>query len=138
MSGLFGQIASGLMGNAGMMQGMPGLLSQILGTTEGATGGGLQALLGQLESAGLGEHVRSWIGSGPNQPITPEQLGQAIPQDQLASWAQQAGTTAEELLPALAHVLPHAVDHATPDGTLPAPGNPTPDFGSLLARLFSR
>jgi uncharacterized protein YidB (DUF937 family) len=145
MSGFFGQIANGLMGNAmsaasggAAMQALPGLLSQLVGAAEGSSAGGLPALIAQFEAAGLGEHVQSWISGETNMPIAPEQLGQALPPEQVASMAQQAGTTPEILLQMLAHALPHAVDQATPGGELPPSGVPLPDFSVLLGRLFNR
>jgi len=136
MSGFFGQIAGGLLGNTIAVQALPGLLTQILGTAEGASGGGLSALVAQLEAGGLGAHVRSWISGEPNLPVAPEQLGQALPPAQVQSWADQTGTTPEALLGALAQALPHAIDHATPNGEMPAPGTPVPDYATLLGRLF--
>ena len=138
MSGLFGQLAGGFMGNAGAIQALPGLLTQLVGTAQGAAGGGLPALLQQLETAGLGEHVRSWVGGEPNLPVAPEQLGAVFPPEQVQAWAQQAGTTPEALMQVLAQALPHAVDHATPNGEIPPPDAPPPEFGGLVGRLFGR
>jgi uncharacterized protein YidB (DUF937 family) len=138
MSGFFGQIAGGLMGNAGMMQALPGLLTQLVGTAQGAAGGGLPALLQQMETAGLGEQARAWVGGQPHVPVAPEQLGQVFPPGQVDEWARQAGTTPEALLQVLAQALPHAVDHATPNGEVPPPSAPSPDFGGLVGRLFGR
>jgi uncharacterized protein YidB (DUF937 family) len=137
MSGLFGQLAGSFLSNPGLQQALPGLLGQLVGSgAGGAAGGGLQSLIGQLESAGLGNVVNSWVGSGPNQPIAPEQLAQALPPEQVQSMAQQAGTTPEALLQMLAHALPHAVDHATPNGEVPAAGASTPDFAGMIGKLF--
>jgi uncharacterized protein YidB (DUF937 family) len=100
---------------------MMGGLSQLLGIAQGAVGGGLPTLLAQLENAGLGKHVQSWIGHGENMPVTPEQLAPAFTPEQLRAWADQAGTTPEALLKILAEALPHAIDQATPEGKLPEP-----------------
>lgn len=137
MSGFFGQIA-GMIGSSGAVAAIPGLLTQILGTAQGAAGGGLPALLQQFENAGLGEQVKSWLGSGENLPLTPEHVIAAIPPEQLEAWAAKAGISSEELAPILAHVLPHAIDHATPDGEVPATDVPLPNLESIIGRLFSR
>ena len=97
----------------------PGLLTQIVGAAQGAAGGGLPALLAQLENVGLGEQVESWVGHGENLPVAPEQLEKVFPREQLEAWAKSANTTPEALLKVLAEALPHAVHQATPDGRLP-------------------
>jgi uncharacterized protein YidB (DUF937 family) len=44
----------------------------------GAGAGGLGGLLAQLQAAGLDDAVRSWIGTGENKPVQPEDLGDAL------------------------------------------------------------
>ncbi len=138
MSGFFGQALGSLLGNSGAASALPGLLTQIVGTGQGAAGGGLPALIQQFEAAGLGDQVRSWIGGGENKPISAEQVASAIPADRLQGWAQQLGLPAEAVPALLAKVLPHAVDQATPEGTAAPEATATPDFGSLVGRLFGR
>jgi len=114
---------------------MSDLLTQIVGAAQGAAGGGLPALLQQLEAFGLGPEVQSWIGHGENLPVTPEQLGKAIPPEQIEAWAKEANTTPEALLKVLAEALPELVHHATPEGKLP------PDEGRVaqfIHRLLGR
>ena len=96
-----------------------GPLAQVLGIIEGAAGGGLPALLAQLESAGLSETVRSWVGHGENVPVTAEELGRALPTDQVEVWAREAGTSPEALLAHLSEHLPGAVHRASPNGRMP-------------------
>ena len=40
--------------------------------------GGVQGVVAQLEQQGLGNTVKSWVGTGPNQPISPEQIHQVF------------------------------------------------------------
>src|SRR4051812_13911493 len=40
--------------------------------------GGVSGIVTQLEQQGLGPTVRSWVGTGPNQPITADQLHMAL------------------------------------------------------------
>jgi uncharacterized protein YidB (DUF937 family) len=138
MSGFFGQALGSLLGNSGAAAGLPGLLTQIVGTGEGAAGGGLPALLQQLQAAGLGEHVKSWVGTGANMPVSADQIASAIPADRLQGWAQQIGVAPEALTGLLAQVLPHAVDQATPNGTAEPGATAMPDLGALVGRLFGR
>ena len=117
MSDLIGQALGGLAAGA---QNLGPLLTQIVGAAQGAAGGGLPAFLAQLENAGLGAEVRSWISHGENLPVTPEQLAPVFPREQLESWAKEANTTPEAVLKLLAEALPQLVHHATPEGKLPA------------------
>jgi uncharacterized protein YidB (DUF937 family) len=135
MSGFFGQALGGLLGGGGAAA-LPGLLTQIVGAGQGAAGGGLPALLQQFESAGLAEHVQSWLGSGENLPLTAEQVASAIPVETLEGWAQHLGVPAEAVPGLLAQVLPHAVDQATPNGTAAPEATATPNFGALVGKLF--
>jgi uncharacterized protein YidB (DUF937 family) len=88
--------------------------------------GGIQGLIAMLQQHGLGDAVQSWVGSGANQPVSGSQLGQALQNGGLGSVLEQAagklGVDQNQLLGQLSQVLPHAVDHLTPDGQVPAQG----------------
>ena len=81
--------------------------------------GGLGELLRRFEQTGHGGLAQSWVGNGPNQPVTPVDLERAIDPDTLMSLARQTGMSREQLLAALAQQLPQAVDHLTPQGRIP-------------------
>jgi uncharacterized protein YidB (DUF937 family) len=98
---------------------MMGSLAQVMGIAQGAAGGWLTGMVTQLENAGLNEQVSSWIGHGDNLPVTEEELAKAFTTEELAGWAERAGTTPEALLKVMAEALPRVVDHATPEGKLP-------------------
>jgi uncharacterized protein YidB (DUF937 family) len=83
-------------------------------------GGGLGELVESFKQNGHGEVAESWIGTGPNKQVEPNQLEQAIGPDVLASLSEQTGLSREELLSSLSTTLPEAVDKYTPDGRLPA------------------
>ncbi len=80
--------------------------------------GGVRGLIAEWEKAGvgLGEKVKSWVSTGPNQPISVEQVHQAIGAEQLKDIAAKLGTSAEKLAELLAEHLPAAIDKATPGG----------------------
>jgi uncharacterized protein YidB (DUF937 family) len=142
MSGILGQIlgsmlsgqAQGQAAASGAQPGAPalmGILQQVLS----ANGNGLGSLVSQLQGAGLGSQVGSWVGNGTNQPVTPDQIGQVFSADQITGWAAEAGTTPEAMRQVLAEALPHAVDHVTPAGAVPAQ-DAVPDFSALLGKLL--
>lgn len=81
--------------------------------------GGVQGIVSQLQQRGLGETVKSWVGTGANQPITGDQLNQALNQGVIAELAAKAGMSPQELAQKLAQVLPQAIDKLTPGGVIP-------------------
>jgi uncharacterized protein YidB (DUF937 family) len=88
--------------------------------------GGVQGLVSMLQQHGLGGAVQSWVGTGANQSVSGDQLGQALQNGGMASVVQEAasklGVDPSALLNQLSQVLPQAVDHLTPDGQVPAAG----------------
>jgi uncharacterized protein YidB (DUF937 family) len=121
--GLLDSILSSVLGG-GANSPMGGVLGQILGGGSGGVGGGggLGGLLGQLRQSGLGSQVDSWVGPGQNQPVSPQQLNHAFGDQQVNSWAGQAGMQPHDFLSRLTQHLPNAVDQMTPDGRLPDEG----------------
>ena len=95
---------------------LPAVLSEVMGT---GGQGGLSAIVAKLEQAGLGEQVKSWIGNGQNLPISADQLRQVLGNDTVRQLAAKYNIPVDQLSEVLAHQLPVAVDHASPDGKLP-------------------
>jgi uncharacterized protein YidB (DUF937 family) len=81
--------------------------------------GGVQGLVKQFEQQGLGATMRSWVGTGANDPISPDQVHQVIGADTMKDLAAKFGLSSEELAKKLSSVLPQAVDRMTPGGTVP-------------------
>ena len=81
--------------------------------------GGLGELVERFTQSGHGETAESWVGTGPNKPVTPPQLEQAIGPEVLETLSKQTGLSREELLARLSRELPDAVDKYTPQGRLP-------------------
>ncbi len=81
--------------------------------------GGIQGIVAQLEQQGLGATARSWIGTGPNQPISPDQIHHAFGSDIVAQLAAKVGLSPDVLAGKLSQVLPQAIDKMTPAGTVP-------------------
>jgi uncharacterized protein YidB (DUF937 family) len=96
---------------------IPVVLSEVLGGKDGQ--GGLSAIVAKLQQSGLGEQVKSWIGNGQNLPITAQQLQQALGSDTAKQLAARFNIPLDQLTEVLAQQLPLAVDHASPNGTLP-------------------
>jgi len=81
--------------------------------------GGLSGLVGKLTQAGAGPQVNSWVGNGPNQPIDPSHLGNALGPDVVAQLSQRTGLSQQQIMDGLAQVLPQLVHNLTPNGRLP-------------------
>lgn len=112
-----GGLGSLLGGGQAQQGGLGGALGGLLGG--GGTGGGLGGLLGQFQQAGLGHVAQSWVGTGANQQVSPDQLHQVFGDEQVSQWSQQSGLPKQDLLSQLSQYLPHAVDQMTPHGQVP-------------------
>jgi uncharacterized protein YidB (DUF937 family) len=89
------------------------------GFGEGPGAGGLGGLLQQFQQAGLGHVAQSWVGTGPNHEVTPDQLKNVFGEDRVNEMASQAGMDQGGFLSQLSQHLPRVVDAATPNGRLP-------------------
>ena len=85
----------------------------------GAVSGGLSELVQRFQRSGLGDVIQSWIGSGPNQPVAPDDLHQAIGPESIDRLSRQTGLGRSELLALVAQALPMIVDRLTPSGRVP-------------------
>ena len=107
----------------GMLEGLlggivgAGMVSVVNGIME--KHGGLQGVIGEFEKNGLGATVQSWVGTGTNQPISPDEVDRALGPDLLQQLAAKSGLSVQELAQKLSQVLPQAVDKLTPGGTIP-------------------
>ncbi len=95
------------------------LLASLLSTLGSGGGQSLSGLLKELREGGLSEQARSWVGTGPNEPLAGPQIAQALPYQVLEAVARQLGLSPEQAADQLAQVLPVAVDKLTPDGRVP-------------------
>ena len=73
----------------------------------------LGAIFSQLQDSNLSEIVASWVGSGENKPIEPDQVEAIVPQEKIEALANQLGISHESAKKALADALPRVVDEAT-------------------------
>ncbi|MDE2220743.1 MAG: DUF937 domain-containing protein [Gammaproteobacteria bacterium] len=83
--------------------------------------GGIGGIVSELQQKGLGETVKSWVGTGPNRPVGAEQLHQALGAGAIAQLAAKMGVNPQDLLSKLAQALPTAIDSLTPGGVVPKP-----------------
>lgn len=139
VGGILGSLLGGGGGMMGGGQQQPGGIGGMLGglmgggqQQPGGTAGPLGGLLGRFQQAGMGDIANSWVGTGPNQQVSPQQLEQVFGTQQVDQWSQQANMPRHDLLSQLSQYLPHAVDRMTPNGTLPQGDSPFDKAGVNL------
>jgi uncharacterized protein YidB (DUF937 family) len=120
-----GGLLGGLLGGGGGSRGggaggnpLGGMLGG--GALGGLLGSGLGSLLNQFQQTGHGDTIDSWIGTGQNRAISPQQLGSALSPDVIRQLSEQSGLDRDDLLSRLSQALPGVVDQLTPQGQLPA------------------
>jgi len=99
------------------------LATELLGMVSG--GGmskGLGGLVDLFNQKGLGDVVSSWVSTGRNLPISPEQIQAVLGSAQVQALAAKAGIDPAKASAVIAQILPQLVDKATPNGQMPAGG----------------
>jgi uncharacterized protein YidB (DUF937 family) len=122
LGGLFGGRSAGAGARPGGSSNvLPGALGGLLGGAAAGSilSGGLGNLLKGLQDSGQGRTAQSWVGTGPNQDIAPNDLAAALGGDTLDELSRRTGMGREELVDGLSQVLPDFVDQLTPNGRLP-------------------
>ncbi len=105
------------------------MLGAVLGMIRSS--GGLGGLLDKFKSADLADKAASWVGTGPNTPLNPDELERALGADELERIAGQTGMSVDDVRDQLAAGLPEVVNHLTPDGTIPDDDA----LGSMIQKL---
>lgn len=131
---LMGKVAGTVKGSEGQ-QG--GLLEAVMGLLTNRETGGLEGLMQAFNQKGLGDVISSWVGTGSNAAITPEQIQQVLGSDMIQKLAANSGVSIEAAKAQLVELLPGLIDKLTPEGNIPQGG--LIDKGQeLLQALFSQ
>ena len=93
--------------------------------------GALAELTSKFQSAGLGNILQSWIGTGQNLPISADQVQKVLGAGTIADLAKKAGIGESQTTSALAGLLPQVIDKISPGGAVPGAN----DLGGALASL---
>lgn len=119
--GGLGGMLSGLGGSGGLGGLLQGPLGGLLagGAAGSVLSGGLGDLLKQFQDGGHSETAQSWVGSGPNKSIDPNELSKVLGEDQIQSLMGQSGLSREELMAGLSQHLPEVINQLTPSGRVP-------------------
>ena len=124
----------------GLLDSIAGAVMGKLGGTEGGMAqialdmfnqhGGLNGVLDKLKTSGLGDQVASWVGTGENQAVSPDQITSALGSSQIAELAAKFGISPDVLSSQLAQHLPDVINKLTPHGEVPA------DSSSMLTSVL--
>jgi uncharacterized protein YidB (DUF937 family) len=98
------------------------LLGGVLDMLGQSGGGGLGGLVQAFEAKGLGKIVASWISTGENLPVSPDQIRAALGTAGIQQLAEKVGMAPDTVNAKLAELLPVVIDKLTPSGELPKGG----------------
>ena len=107
------------------------LLPALLGSGVLSHLGGLSGIMSKLGGSPIAAQASSWVGTGPNEEVHPDQLEAALGTDTVASIAKEAGVSHDEAKSGLASLLPKLVNQVTPGGSLPGAGQLSGILGGL-------
>lgn len=93
-------------------------LSSLSGGNPGKGEFDLGSLLSKMDSGGLGDVAKSWLGDGNNESISPDQVSSLLGADKISEFASNLGLSNEEATGGLSEALPQMVDKASSGGSL--------------------
>jgi uncharacterized protein YidB (DUF937 family) len=93
--------------------------------------GGLSKLLQGAQANGLSAQADSWVSTGDNLPLDPQEAKVVVGDDAVRQLAQQAGISDDQAADVLAQVVPRVVNGLTPNGQVPSDD----ELGRLAAQF---
>jgi uncharacterized protein YidB (DUF937 family) len=127
--GLFDEVVSIIGKKLGGDSQQNSLIEQAMAMINNPETGGLSGLIEKFQKNGLGEVVSSWIGTGANQPVSADQINNALGTESIIEIAGKVGVSRKQISEGLASILPQIIDKLTPDGKVPE--------GSMLEKSLS-
>jgi uncharacterized protein YidB (DUF937 family) len=103
-------------GGGGQMRGND-LLGAVMSMVQ--QNGGLPGIVNMLRNSGLGQQADSWVGTGPNEGVSADQMTQVFGGSGLGNLATQLGTSPGQAGSILSQILPELVNQFTPNGQIP-------------------
>lgn len=120
--GLLDQLKEGLMTKLGSGSNLSGILDHAMNLINNPATGGIAGLVEAFKSKGLGEVMASWISTGKNLPISPDQIKQTLGGENIQQIAEKMGISKDAVSQQLSQLLPQLIDKLTPNGKLPEVG----------------
>lgn len=72
----------------------------------------------KFNQAGMTDVFASWVSTGENKSVQPDQLEKALGSDAIADMAQKLGLNVGMVLPLISQFLPQVIDKLTPNGVV--------------------
>ena len=157
LDGILGNVLGASLGGNRTQSQTQDPLSSILGGLTGRSGGGtgnillqlalsmlqqqggLEGVLGKFRQAGMGAQADSWVGTGRNMNISPDQLEQVFGSGALNDIASKLGMPQDQADSAMSQVLPELINQLTPQGEVtPDSENSVAEGLEALARSVDR
>src|SRR5947207_5416375 len=132
--GLLDSILSAVSGKgdtSGEANPLLGVLSGLLSQS-----GGLQGLASKFSQSGQGDAFSSWVGMGENQPVSSNQIQEAVGSDQIRAIATKMGVDPNLASQFLAEYLPKIVDKLTPTGKVDPSADSQQGLAAVLPSLL--
>jgi len=126
-------LAAQALGGANSSGGNTAAIGAVMNLVNGFPGG-VGGLIGAFEKSGLGGVASSWVGSGPNQPISPQQVQSGLGSQAVQDVATKLGVSPDVAGGIVAQLLPHVIDHLTPNGQVPAAGSNILEMGESILK----
>src|SRR6266487_4252336 len=108
-----------------------GMLGSLL-----AQSGGLQGLANKFAQSGQGNAFQSWVGMGENQPVSSNQIQNALGSEQVNAIATRMGVDPAVASTFLAEYLPKIVDKLTPAGKIDPAADHQQELAAMLLSLL--
>ena len=135
--GFFDDLVGKVPGATKGPEGQGGLVEGVLGLLTNKETGGLEGLMQSFNQQGLGDIISSWVGTGNNAAITPDQVQEVLGSDVIQQLAEKSGVSVDAAKAQLSELLPGLIDKLTPEGKIPEGGLLDKGIG-LLGSLFSQ
>lgn len=134
--GLLDTLLSAISGSSGGAGQASHPLASALGSLLDQSGG-MQGLMEKFQKGGLGDVFSSWVGTGANLGISPEQIQSVLGSEQLQALAGKLGIDPSQASGFIADYLPTVIDKLTPGGKVEGGLDLSGGLASVLPSLLS-
>lgn len=118
-----------------------GMVESVIGSLLGGNkkqGIDLGGLLDNLQNSGLSNLAESWLGDGPNEQVSENQLESLLGGDKIQQAASQLGADPADLLAGLKDMIPQVVDQNSRGGSLLDSVGGVGGLAGLVGKLLRR